>query len=667
MLEGLRAVQNTWVGKSILAIVMGFIVVSFAIWGIGDIFRGITINQVAKVGSVEITAAAFRQAYQTDLQNLQARERRPITNEEAHARGLDAQVLSQMLSDAALDDQAQSLGLAISDAQMGKAILGDPSFAGPGGSFDRNRFNAVLRDNGLNEQSFVREQRHIYLRQEVVQALVGDLAVPNAALEALHRYGAENRSIDYVLLPPSLVEPIPAPDDAALKTYFDAHAQSLAAPQYRKLVVLNVSPSTIARPDEVSDADAKALYDKEKDKHYATPERRTVQQIVFPSDTEAAAAAARLKSGTSFADLLTERKLEAKDIDLGTVTREQLFDKAVAAAAFSLPQDGTSEPIAGAFGPVLIHVTAVMPAGITPFEQVSAALKQEIATTQAAGAMKGLHDKIEDARSAGKPLAEAAQSVGLDGADDRGRRRSRGSTRAASRSRDSTDERCRDQGRLRVRRRRRQRHDLRAATGARPGSRSLASKPRVRGTLDEVRAQVEAGMAPAGQRQAPARQGDRARRSRSQDGQSVEQISAKANGNLARSRHANDVKRTGAPGLAGWALVPAGLRRSGRIGRIGPAAGWVAGASSRCSTASCPRSTPTRRIRNRWRTATGMRADSQDVLLAYLSKYGARGGHESEPGCDAQCGRLGRSHGIRVLIDAHRNRLVSAERYRVAA
>ena len=414
MLEGLRAVQSTWLGKSILAIVMGFIVVSFAIWGIGDIFRGIGVNQVAQVGSVTISANDFRQAYQTELQNLQQRARRPITNEQAHAFGLDAQVLSRMISEAVLDDRAQALGLAISDAQVAKAIRADPAFAAPGGNFDRARFDAVLRDNGFTEQSFVREQRRVYLRQELVDAIVGDMTLPKASLEALHRFQAETRSLDYLTLPASAVGPIPAPDEAALQTYFDAHAQSFNAPQYRKLVVLSLSPATLAKPDEVSDVDARKLYDSVKDQRFATPETRVVQQIVFPNEEDAAAAAAKLKAGGQFSDLVKDRKLESKDVDLGTVTRGQIFDKAVDAAAFSLPADGTSDPIKGAFGPVLVHVAAITPGSVKPFEAVSATLKQEIATRRAADTLRNLHDKIEDARSSGKTLTEAAQAVGLE-------------------------------------------------------------------------------------------------------------------------------------------------------------------------------------------------------------------------------------------------------------
>ena len=601
MLERLRAIQNTWIGKAILAVIMGLIVVSFAIWGIGDIFRGIGSNQVAQVGSIPISTAAYRQAYQTELQNLQQRARRPITNEEAHQFGLDSQVLSRMMSDAVLDDRAQSLGLAISDAQTAKAIRSDPAFAGPGGGFDRARFDAVLRDNGFNEQSFVREQRHVYLRQELAQAIAGGLTVPKASLDALHDYQTETRSLDMLELPASAVGAIPAPDDATLQGYFDAHAQSFNAPQYRKLVVLSLSPSGLAKPDEVSDADAQKLYDQVKDQRFGAPERRTVQQIVFPNEEEAAAASARIKAGAHFSDLLAERKLESKDVDLGTVTKDRLFDKAVADAAFALPQDGTSEPIKGDFGPVLVHVAAIEPATVKPFDEVSSALKQEIATQRATTTMRDLHDKIEDARSSGKTLTEAAKTVGLetrtiDGVDasglDKAGKPVEGLAdrdavlRAAFASDVGVDN-----------------DTVRGRDGSQTWFEVAAVEPAHPRTLAEVKTEVETAWR---KEETAKRLADKAAElvKTLGGGQTLEQVAASsgqpadhARGQRQARRRCGIVERTGRQGL----------RRAGRRRRLGRQRRRSAYAVRRCSIASSRRSTRRRRKRCSSRTDTAPR------------------------------------------------------------
>ena len=98
---------------------------------------------------------------------------------------------------------------------------------------------------------------------------------------------------------------------------------------------------------------------------------------------------------------------------MGEVTKAGVFDPAVADAAFALPEGGVSAPVKGQFGYVLVKDLTVTPGAVKPFDEVKAAIKQQIAAARAVDRVQSLHDKIEDARGNGKPLAEAAKSEGL--------------------------------------------------------------------------------------------------------------------------------------------------------------------------------------------------------------------------------------------------------------
>jgi len=414
MLQGLRTASQSWYGRAILAIVMGFIVVSFASWGIGDIFRGFGSSKLAQVGSIDISTQDYRTAYQNELQQLQRRARRAITNEEARAIGLDREVLSRLVTDAALDQKARQLGLAMGDEDIAKTIFSDPSFKGPNGQFDRARFNDVLRNYGYSERAFINEQRQSYLRQEILQAVAGNIAVPQAMLEAINRYRNETRSVDYVVLPPSAASEIAAPSQEVLQKYYDEHKQTFRAPEYRRLVTLAVTPSTAVNPETISDADAQKFYEEVKAARFSTPERRDVQLIIFPDEASAAEASAKIKSGATFESIAADRKLTQKDFDLGLLTKGDIADPALASAAFGLAESEVSQPVKIAFGYAILRVTKIEPGSTKPFADVSADLKKEIAAQRAKTQVQKLHDAIEDQRSAGKSLGEAAKSVGLE-------------------------------------------------------------------------------------------------------------------------------------------------------------------------------------------------------------------------------------------------------------
>jgi peptidyl-prolyl cis-trans isomerase D len=394
-----------------MGVVMGFIILSFAIWGVGDIFRGFGAGKLAQVGDTEIQVETFRNQYQTMLQQVQRQYRRAITNDQARAMGLDQQVLGRLIAEAALDVRVKALGLAMSDAEIAKAILNDQTFAGPTGKFDATKFQELLRDNGYTEQSFVREQRRVYLRQEIIDALTAKMSPSVAMLDAIHKYRDEARSVDFVVLPPTAAGEITNPSDEDLQKFFAARAQGFRAPEFRKIVVLGLSPATVADASKVSDADAMKLYDTVKAQRFGTPETRELQQVVFPDEAAAQAASEAIKGGKSLQDVSAEANLNV--VDLGTLSRSQLFDRAIGDAAFALPEAGVSAPVKGQFGYVLLRAVKINPETVKPFDEVAESLKKEIATDRARKTVQELRDKIEDERASGKPLEDAAKVAGL--------------------------------------------------------------------------------------------------------------------------------------------------------------------------------------------------------------------------------------------------------------
>ncbi|NIX77168.1 SurA N-terminal domain-containing protein [Microvirga terricola] len=412
MLRGMRNIGQSLIGKTIFTVLFGILIVSFAIWGIGDIFRATPRSTVARIGHTDITIEQYRTAFNNELQRLGRQFRTIISPEQARLYGIDQQVLNTLISEAVLTEQAKKLGLSVSDQTVARAIVDDPNFKGADGQFNRALFDQVLRNASLSEAGFVNEQRAAMTRIHLGEAIAGDLNVPVAAREALNRYTNEKRAASYVVLSASMAGDIPAPTNDQLQTFFNERKGSFQAPEYRALALFSIDASTVAKPETVSDADARQRYEQEKAK-FGTPERRTIQQIAFPSQEEAEAAFSKIKEGATFDAIAAERNVSQPDLDLGTFTKSEMLDPAVADAAFSLAEGATSGPVAGRFGPVIVRVTKVQPESVRPFEEVAGEIRQEIAQSRAQEAIEKLHDSIEDARAGARPLADIAKEKGL--------------------------------------------------------------------------------------------------------------------------------------------------------------------------------------------------------------------------------------------------------------
>lgn len=412
MLRGIHKASATWIGKAVMAAIMGTLVVSFAIWGIGDIFRGFGQSTVAKIGGTEVTIERFRVYYVDKINQFGRRVGRPITSDQARTLGLDRQIVGQYVAEAALDERARALGLGLSNEEIGRRIAADPNFRGLNGQFDRNRFEQMIRQAGFNETNYVNEQRQLTIRRQVALSISGDITPPDTVLSAINRYQNETRNASYLMLGAAQAGTIAAPTEDVLKSYFEERKVLFRAPETRKVTLLPLSPADQARWSVVSDADARANYEQTKS-DYGTPERRQLRQIVFANIEEARAASERIKSGTSFVDIAKERGLKDSDIDLGAVARTSVIDPAVADAAFALAENGVSAPVQGRFGAVLVQAIKILPDETKSFESVQADIKRKIAEGRARIETGTLRDKIEDERASGATLAETARKLGL--------------------------------------------------------------------------------------------------------------------------------------------------------------------------------------------------------------------------------------------------------------
>lgn len=412
----------------VMGVVVGVLAISFAIWGIGDIFRGGSRTAVASVGSTEITSEQFRQLYTERLQQIGQQMGRPIPYSQARELGIDRQILGQLVSETALDEWAKRLGLGITDAEVARLIRTFPVFQGPDGTFDHQLFVQRIRAAGYTEARFVSEQRRLMVRQHLTESVAGTPVVPKTYLDVANAYQNEQRSIEYVMLGAAQAGTVAEPTDEQLATYFESRRQLFRAPEYRRITVVRLSPAEIARWATVSDEEARKAYDERRQRFTVSGQRR-LQQIIFPSEDEAKAAKKRLDEGLSFTDLAKERGLSESDIDLGMISRDTAsgsrFTKALE-AAFTLPEGGVSDPAQARLGYALVRVVKIEPDSVKPFDEVKDELKQEIARERTRNEVTVKHDKLEDERAGGASLAEAAQRTGLpvvtlDGIDRSGR------------------------------------------------------------------------------------------------------------------------------------------------------------------------------------------------------------------------------------------------------
>jgi peptidyl-prolyl cis-trans isomerase D len=170
--------------------------------------------------------------------------------------------------------------------------------------------------------------------------------------------------------------------------------------------VLAVTPESVRDKVQITEADIKAAFEREKEK-LGAPERRKIQQIAFADREAADAAFKKVQGGADFVALAKEQGLSEGDIELGLLSRAEMADPAIGDAAFKLEKEKVSEPVTGQLGKtVLLRVTEIEPGKDVTFEEAKADVETKLLKERAQTAIFDLHDSIEDDRAAGAQLAE---------------------------------------------------------------------------------------------------------------------------------------------------------------------------------------------------------------------------------------------------------------------
>lgn len=409
MLNALRKRAGSWVVKALMML----LVVSFAIWGIGDVFFGGGQNPaVAKVGESEISANELATAFNRSLQNLQQRVGNQIDRQQAIQLGVMQQSLQNLIAQRLLDLRARDMGLAVSDQHLRQLIVTDPIFQ-VAGEFDRDRFEQLLLANGLNEQDYLASLRQDVVRGTLTAGVAGSVDVPQALVDAVYRYRNETREGRYLVVETASITDVAEPSDEDLQSYHDEHQDRFRAPEYRKLTFVTLEPEDLIDEVAVTDEQIETAY-QNRIETYRTPERRTVEQLLATDRETIEAAAKKVEEGASFAEAAAALKAEGVSADeLGTLTRADLPGD-LGAAVFEQPEGEVGAPVESPFGWHLFRVTAIEPEVVTPLDEVRDELAKELRLVEARDRLPGFATQLDDELAAGLPVAEAAAALGLE-------------------------------------------------------------------------------------------------------------------------------------------------------------------------------------------------------------------------------------------------------------
>ncbi|WP_146449171.1 peptidylprolyl isomerase [Vibrio kanaloae] len=381
MMDRLREGVNSIAVK----IILGLIILSFVFAGVGSYITGGGNNAAAKVGSTEIARGEFEQAYQNERNRMQSQLGDYFSQmlaDPAYVESFRKSVLDRMINDVLLEQQAESLGLRISDSQIRTMILEMPQFQ-TAGQFDQEVYQAALRRAGFSAESFAEYMRRDLMRNQLVTALQGSEFVLQGEIDTQSKLIAQTRDIRTVTLSVAdLAKDIELTDEQ-IEQYYQENPAAYTRPEQAKVSYIELSAEALKSQLEVSDEEAQKYYQEHLDK-YSTEEQRKVSHILVQGDDEAKAQSIldELNAGADFTTLAEEKSDDfgSADVggDLGWIERD-VMDPAFEDEAFALETIGDITGLVKSdFGYHIIKLDELKASQAQSYQEVAAEIKQEL-------------------------------------------------------------------------------------------------------------------------------------------------------------------------------------------------------------------------------------------------------------------------------------------------
>ena len=383
MLQFMRDKASSIIIKGVLSLV----ILAFIFLGIGN-FREQQEVTAATVNEEIVTGREFQYTYQRLLDTYRQQFGGALNDDLLKMLNLKEQAMNQLISEKIILQQADRLGLNVSDSELAASISSIPAFQN-NGRFDKNRYNRLLQSNRMTAAAFEQNQKQALLVDKLRTLITDSVLVSDN--EARQWFDWENARVKItaaVFTAEGRTGVDPA--EAAVAAYYEEHKDRYKTPEKRKITYVRVAPARYLSEVKVTEEEIADFYQANQDLYWneETVEARHILISLEQDADEARVEEARQKAADIYAMVTDEGKDFAETARqysegpsageggyLGAFTREDMVAP-FSEKAFSMVPGEISEPVRSQFGWHIIKVEKVTPAFTTPLDEVRADIEK---------------------------------------------------------------------------------------------------------------------------------------------------------------------------------------------------------------------------------------------------------------------------------------------------
>lgn len=418
----------------VVAVIIGLLVLAFALWGSEDVFNGQADNTVLSIGEEKVSANEYKRIYENRMRMISEQTGRGLTNEEAVAMNIPTGLVNALLNEKILLTDAKDLGIGYNARNALEELQQIPAFQDPiDKTYDYETARGILARNNISTQQYADEMTTRNRIEQLQPAINRGILTPEEFAETAYDFRLETREITVLNLTSDAVAAAPEPTDEQLQTYIDENIMDYTLPEYRRISMIRMEPTDFRYMDATAldglrDVEkAKTVYsnifvsEEEINDQYeltivsenlVTPAKRSITVYQAENEDTAKTIAEKINDGLTQDEITALLGIQDPQIYTDKLKNE-LWDEIVADAAFEMA-DGEIKTIYGSLENwVTFQVTGlteeIKPSKESIRDEVLAAIIKQKQLDTIYRKMGEVQEEIEKSRT----IEEAAEIVGV--------------------------------------------------------------------------------------------------------------------------------------------------------------------------------------------------------------------------------------------------------------
>ena len=408
MLQYIKKYIKGW----FLGIILFFIFISFAFWGIGDIFRGGS-NHILKIGKYKISPNIFLTEFASNVNYLNKNEKKLNKIE---LENLANETITNIANRYLILNAANLMKINIPKRILSKKIYENELFQNKlkNNSFDKNVYTNFINKNFGSEKNYLE-----YLEIQILIEMFSNyfekkIDYPKNLTNKIYNKLEEKRTFQIASIDKVFQRSIiKISDEEKILEHFNKNKKKYSFNERRSFSYIFVNINKLRKKVEISEDEILDAYNNQKE-DFLVPEKRKVEQLFFDNEKIGSKILNSLTKQNKFKEIAEKKNVKKVSyITLGLVEKEQIFDE-FADPVFKLKKDEFTKLIKTDIGWHILKVTEIIKSKSKDLSEVKNIIKDDIALNKSYDELDDLLKEVEDEISSGSSLEEISDKLNLD-------------------------------------------------------------------------------------------------------------------------------------------------------------------------------------------------------------------------------------------------------------